>query len=150
VFGVSAEVRDGKTLDDVERAIYAEMEKLREQEIPAEELQKVKNNFAAGEFRMGGGHFAIEQEGDVSVKFFLQLVQPFIRFIPRPWFVHRQEDLIGLSVEREKVDHGWVNNPALYLLFALLAIIHQTRTSNAQRPTSNAECQKSRQPLGMT
>ena len=46
-FGVDAEVKDGKTPEDAEKAIYAEIEKLKKDLVPAEELQKVKNNFAA-------------------------------------------------------------------------------------------------------
>ena len=33
------------------RAIYDELEKLKKEDVPPEELQKVKNNFAAGEYR---------------------------------------------------------------------------------------------------
>ena len=50
-FGVEAEVKDGKTPEDAERAIYVELEKIRKDLVPAEELQKVKNNFAAQVFR---------------------------------------------------------------------------------------------------
>jgi predicted Zn-dependent peptidase len=51
LFGISAEVRDGHTPEEVELAIYKELEKLRDEEVPADELQKVKNNFAAYEYR---------------------------------------------------------------------------------------------------
>jgi predicted Zn-dependent peptidase len=50
-FGVEAEVKDGRTPEEAEKAIYAEIEKLRKDLVPAEELQKVKNNFAAGVYR---------------------------------------------------------------------------------------------------
>jgi len=50
-FGVEAEVKDGKTPEDAEKAIYVELEKLKKDLVPAEELQKVKNNFAAQVFR---------------------------------------------------------------------------------------------------
>jgi predicted Zn-dependent peptidase len=50
-FGVGAEVKEGKAPEDAEKAIYAEIEKLRKDLVPAEELQKVKNNFAAQTFR---------------------------------------------------------------------------------------------------
>jgi predicted Zn-dependent peptidase len=50
-FGVEAEVKDGRTPEDAERAIYLELEKLKRDLAPAEELQKVKNNFAAQVFR---------------------------------------------------------------------------------------------------
>ena len=51
LFGVEAEVREGHTPEEVEEAIYAELEKLKAEEVPADELQKVKNNFAAAEYR---------------------------------------------------------------------------------------------------
>jgi predicted Zn-dependent peptidase len=50
-FGVEAEVKDGKTPEDAEKAIYVELEKIRKDLVPAEELQKVKNNSAAQVFR---------------------------------------------------------------------------------------------------
>jgi len=50
-FGVEAEVKEGKTPEDTEKAIYVEIEKLKKELAPAEELQKVKNNFAAQVFR---------------------------------------------------------------------------------------------------
>jgi len=50
-FGISAEAKEGHTPEEVEQAIYAEMEKLKNEDVPEGELQKVKNNFAAYEFR---------------------------------------------------------------------------------------------------
>ncbi len=50
-FEISAEAKDGHHPEEVERAIYDEFEKLKSQDVPSEELQKVKNNFAANEFR---------------------------------------------------------------------------------------------------
>jgi predicted Zn-dependent peptidase len=50
-FEISAEAREGKTPADVENAIYAELDKLKTNSVPAEELQKVKNNFAAHQYR---------------------------------------------------------------------------------------------------
>ncbi|WP_050785675.1 M16 family metallopeptidase [Pedosphaera parvula] len=51
LFNAGGEARDGKTPEEVEQGIYTEMEKLKKEEVPAEELQKVKNNFAASEYR---------------------------------------------------------------------------------------------------
>jgi predicted Zn-dependent peptidase len=51
VFNISGEASDGRTPEEVERAIYAELEKVQKEEVPPEELQKVKNNFAAYEYR---------------------------------------------------------------------------------------------------
>jgi predicted Zn-dependent peptidase len=50
-FGIEAEAKEGHTPEEVEKGIYAEMEKLRKDLVPAEELQKVKNNFAANAYR---------------------------------------------------------------------------------------------------
>jgi predicted Zn-dependent peptidase len=51
LFNMGGEAKDGKTPEEVERGIYAELDKLKQEEVPAEELQKVKNNFAAYEYR---------------------------------------------------------------------------------------------------
>ena len=50
-FDITGEAKDGHTPAEVEQGIYAELDKLKQTEVPAEELQKVKNNFAAGEYR---------------------------------------------------------------------------------------------------
>jgi len=51
LFNAGGEAKDGHTPQEVEQGIYAELEKLKRAEVPADELQKVKNNFAAGEYR---------------------------------------------------------------------------------------------------
>ena len=51
LFNAGGEAKDGKTPEEVERGIYAEIERLKNEEVPRDELQKVKNNFAANEFR---------------------------------------------------------------------------------------------------
>ena len=51
LFNISAEVKDGHTPDEVEAAIARELERLKTEEVPPDELQKVKNNFAAAEYR---------------------------------------------------------------------------------------------------
>ena len=50
-FNAGGEAKDGKTPADVEAAIYEELDKLKSEPVPAEELQKVKNQFAAAEYR---------------------------------------------------------------------------------------------------
>jgi zinc protease len=50
-FGVEAQVREGRTPDEAERGVYAEIEKLKKDLVPPDELQKVKNNSAAQAFR---------------------------------------------------------------------------------------------------
>lgn len=58
-FYVTAEAREGKTLDEVEKGIVAELDKLKKDLVPAEELQKVKNNAVAGSFRRLSSNMAI-------------------------------------------------------------------------------------------
>jgi predicted Zn-dependent peptidase len=59
LFNIGGEARDGKTPADVEQGIHAELERLQQAEAPPEELQKVKNQFAAGEYRKLSSNFAI-------------------------------------------------------------------------------------------
>ena len=58
-FSVSGEVSEGHTPEQLEKGIYANIENLKNGELPAEELQKVKNNFAAAEYRRLSSSFAI-------------------------------------------------------------------------------------------
>ena len=58
-FSVGAEAKEGKTLAEVEKGILAEIEKLKKEPVPAEELQKVKNNVAAASFRRLASNFYI-------------------------------------------------------------------------------------------
>ncbi|MFN2385196.1 MAG: M16 family metallopeptidase [Thermoanaerobaculia bacterium] len=58
-FNAGGEVKEGKKPEDVEKGIYAEIEKLQKEPVPAEELQKVKNNFAAAEYRRLASNFPI-------------------------------------------------------------------------------------------
>jgi predicted Zn-dependent peptidase len=58
-FGVSAEAKEGKTPEEAEKAIYAELEKLKTDLVPADELQKVKNAFSAQSFRRLSANFPI-------------------------------------------------------------------------------------------
>ena len=50
-FNAGGEAKDGHKPEEVEQGIYDNIEKLKQQEVPADELQKVKNNFAAAEYR---------------------------------------------------------------------------------------------------
>jgi predicted Zn-dependent peptidase len=58
-FAVDAEAKEGKSLGDVEKGILVEIEKLKKDLVPAEELQKVKNNVAAASFRRLSSNFFI-------------------------------------------------------------------------------------------
>lgn len=58
-FNIGGEAKDTLTPEQVEEALYNELEKLKNEEVPAEELQKVKNNFAASEFRKLSSNMSI-------------------------------------------------------------------------------------------
>jgi predicted Zn-dependent peptidase len=51
LFIASGEAKDGHKPEEVEAGIYKEMERLKSETVPPQELQKVKNNFAASEYR---------------------------------------------------------------------------------------------------
>ncbi len=58
-FNAGGEVKEGHKPEEVEQGIYDNIEKLKNELVPAEELQKVKNNFAAGEYRRLTSNFPI-------------------------------------------------------------------------------------------
>ncbi|MCX6921964.1 MAG: insulinase family protein, partial [Verrucomicrobia bacterium] len=59
MFNAGGEVKEGHTPQEVEQGIYDNLEKLKQEEVPPEELQKVKNNFAAAEYRRLSSNFPI-------------------------------------------------------------------------------------------
>lgn len=59
LFNIGGEARDGKTPEDVEQGIYQELDKLKNELVPAEELQKIKNQYAAFEYRKLNSNFSI-------------------------------------------------------------------------------------------
>jgi predicted Zn-dependent peptidase len=59
LFNIGGEAKDGHTPEEVEEAIYAELERLKNEPVPADELQKVKNQFAAFEYRKLTANFPI-------------------------------------------------------------------------------------------
>ena len=62
LFYAGGEAAENRTPEEVEQAIYKEIETLQNEEVPAQELQKVKNNFAAGEYRKLASNMAILQQ----------------------------------------------------------------------------------------
>lgn len=58
-FSISADAREPHTPGECEQAVYAELARLAAEDVPAEELQKVKNQYAAGEYRKLSSNFAI-------------------------------------------------------------------------------------------
>jgi predicted Zn-dependent peptidase len=61
-FDVQGEARQGHKPEEVEQGIYDNIAALQKDEVPAEELQKVKNNFAAGQYRRLSANFPILQQ----------------------------------------------------------------------------------------
>lgn len=59
LFNAGGEVREGHTPAEVEQGIYEAIDQLKQEEVPPEELQKVKNNFAAAEYRRLSSNFPI-------------------------------------------------------------------------------------------
>jgi predicted Zn-dependent peptidase len=51
LFEVNGTAKPGRKPEEVEQALYKEIEKLQKEDVPAQELQKVKNQFAANTFR---------------------------------------------------------------------------------------------------
>jgi predicted Zn-dependent peptidase len=62
LFYIGAEVAEGRAPAEVEAAIYRELDRLRDEPVPERELQKVKNNFAAAEYRKLTSNMAILQQ----------------------------------------------------------------------------------------
>lgn len=62
LFTTGGEAADGKSPADVEKAVLEEIEKIKNELIPTRELQKVKNNFAASEYRKLSHSHAIMQQ----------------------------------------------------------------------------------------
>jgi predicted Zn-dependent peptidase len=58
-FNAGGEAKDGHKPEEVEQGIYENIERLKNEEVPAEELQKVKNNFAAAEYRRLSSNYPI-------------------------------------------------------------------------------------------
>jgi predicted Zn-dependent peptidase len=58
-FNAGGEAKEGHTPEEVEQGIYDSFEKLKKEAVPPEELQKVKNNFAAGEYRRLSSNYPI-------------------------------------------------------------------------------------------
>jgi len=59
MFNAGGEAKEGHTPQEVEQGIYDNLEKLKQEQVPPQELQKVKNNFAAAEYRRLSSNFPI-------------------------------------------------------------------------------------------
>ena len=59
LFNAGGEAKEGRRPEEVEQAVYAEIDRLKTTDVPAEELQKVKNNFATAEYRRLSSNFPV-------------------------------------------------------------------------------------------
>jgi len=59
LFNAGGEAKEGRKPEEVEQGIYAQIGNLQKDDVPAEELQKVKNNFAAAEYRRLSSNFPV-------------------------------------------------------------------------------------------
>lgn len=59
LFVIRAEAKPGHSPEELEQAVWEELDRLKQTEVPAEELQKVKNNFAAAEYRRLSSNMSI-------------------------------------------------------------------------------------------
>ena len=59
LFEVEAEAREGHTPEEVEQGIYGELDRLKKEPIPADELQSVKNRYLADKYRQLSSNFQI-------------------------------------------------------------------------------------------
>lgn len=57
MFQVEAECKDGRTPEDLEQALHAEIAKLAQEPLPADELQSVKNRYLANTYRQITSNF---------------------------------------------------------------------------------------------
>jgi predicted Zn-dependent peptidase len=58
-FMIGGVAKPGKTPEEVEKALYAEIDRLKKEKVPDRELRKVKNRFAADNFRRLQSPFAL-------------------------------------------------------------------------------------------
>ena len=58
-FELSGTAKPGKSPEEVEQALYKEIERLQKEPVPAEELQKIKNQSAANQFRALQSNFGL-------------------------------------------------------------------------------------------
>jgi len=59
MFQIQADCKEGHTPEELEKALYAELEKLQKEPVAADELQKVKNRYLANAYRQMGGGFML-------------------------------------------------------------------------------------------
>jgi predicted Zn-dependent peptidase len=58
-FEITADCKDGHTPEELEKGIYAQLERLQKEPVSAEELQKMKNRYLTDAYRQMGGGFML-------------------------------------------------------------------------------------------
>jgi predicted Zn-dependent peptidase len=58
-FDIDAEAKEGQTPEQVEQAMYAELERLKKEPVPADELQSVKNRYLTSAYRSLNSNFRV-------------------------------------------------------------------------------------------
>jgi len=58
-FQIEAEAKEGKTPEDVEQALYAELDRLKKEPVPTDELQSVKNRYLTAAYRQLDSNFRV-------------------------------------------------------------------------------------------
>jgi len=58
-FEIEAEAKEGKTPEQVEQALYAELDRLKKEPVPTDELQSVKNRYLTGAYRQLDSNFRV-------------------------------------------------------------------------------------------
>ena len=72
---------------------------------------------------MARDHLAIEQKGNVGVKFFLQFVQAFVGSVPGPRFVHGQNDFTRFRIDAEKIDDCRIRDALSRVLLMIMIVL---------------------------
>lgn len=58
-FEIEAEAKEGRTPEEVEQALHAELDRLKKEPVPADELQSVKNRYLTAAYRMLDSNFRV-------------------------------------------------------------------------------------------
>jgi hypothetical protein len=70
----------------------------------------------SSQFRMRRQHLSVKEEGDISVEFFLELMQPKIGAVPWTRLAHAEKDLVRFPIKREEIDHGGIRYTGVSLV----------------------------------
>jgi predicted Zn-dependent peptidase len=147
VFQVECTVKDGKDPAEVEQAIYDEVEKLKAEPLPADELQKVKNQAKANAFRRLSSPFYIAlqlmvYDGFGDWRYINTYAEEVDRVIPadiqrvaREYFT-RENRAVGIFLRKEG---GAPDDPELAALPAPAQVMARQQIAQIQAETDAAK-----------